>query len=189
MQATTKNICDQQLMQQICQGNEKALSQIIDRYMHDVFRMSYHLLDDTAKAEDITQDTFITLWDKPEKWQPSGTLKSWLLRIARNKSIDEIRKRKLQINIEDTNIESNDIKQDAHIFNREISTLLHMHVKALPERQCEAITIVHFLECSNTEAASIMNISVNALESLLARGRRKLRLSLKNNKDIIKGEI
>ncbi len=90
MQATTKNICDQQLMQQICQGNEKALSQIIDRY------------------------------------------------------------------------------------NREISTLLHMHVKALPERQCEAITIVHFLECSNTEAASIMNISVNALESLLARGRRKL---------------
>ena len=60
-------------------------------------------------------------------------------------------------------------------------------IAALPERQRTAITLVHTLELSNIEAAAAMDVSVEALESLLARGRRSLRTALIELKDEVAG--
>jgi RNA polymerase sigma-70 factor (ECF subfamily) len=51
-------------------------------------------------------------------------------------------------------------------------------MRALPDRQREAVSLCHYQELSNIEAAALMGVSVDALESLLARGRRALRAAL-----------
>ena len=63
-----------------------------------------------------------------------------------------------------------------------MTKIIDAYIHQLPDRQREAIQLVHLLECSNIEAAETMEISVDALESLLARGRRKLRVMLEGRK-------
>jgi len=60
----------------------------------------------------------------------------------------------------------------------EIKDQVEAAIAALPERQREAIVLCHYQELGNIEAAALMEISVEALESLLSRGRRALRLLL-----------
>lgn len=171
----TKTISDIDLVERVKSGDQSAFTQLVDRYSTPVFRFSYSFLQDAEKAEDITQETFMVLWEKPELWRPSGQLKSWLFRIARNKSLDEIRARKPNIEIEKTDLKDEQKSPAETLFDQQLTTILDHQIQFLPERQREAITLVHFLECSNIEAAETMEISVDALESLLARGRRKLR--------------
>lgn len=162
---------------------------MIDRYLTSVFRFSYSLLNDKQKAEDIAQETFLVLWEKAEKWEPTGHLRSWLFRIARNKSIDEIRRTKEFLDIETVGMV--DLKKSPYneLFDHQLTDIMHMHMQSLPVRQREAITLVHFLECSNIEAAETMDISVDALESLLARGRRQLKKLLDKHKDLLFKEV
>lgn len=118
------------------------------------------------------------LWDKPQLWKPSGQLKSWLFRVARNKCIDLTRSQKPQIEIKMVDIQSDEISAEKNTFEQQMTQIIDRRMQDLPDRQREAIRLVHFMECTNIEAAEIMEISVDALESLLARGRRKLRTLL-----------
>lgn len=127
----------------------------------------------------------MTLWESADKWKPSGQLKSWLFRIARNKSIDEIRRRKDHVNIDKTAIKDEQKSPYNHVIDHQLTSIINDHLKELPSRQSEAIILVHFLECTNIEAAETMEISIEALESLLSRGRKKLKALLGNYEDIL----
>lgn len=176
---------DEMLMRLVVKGNQDAFEELVDRHMRSVFRLSYSLLHDAGKAEDVTQETFTTLWLQAELWKPTGKVKSWLYRIARNKSIDEIRAFKDNVDVDDVELANDEPSAELKIFEGEVTTIVDENMKMLPKRQAEAIMLVHFLENTNIEAAEIMDVSVDALESLLARGRKKLRELLGNNKDIL----
>lgn len=180
-----EKISDEKLMSRVTNGDQSAYAELVNRHMKPVFRLSYSLLRDTGKAEDITQDTFFTLWESADKWKPSGQLKSWLFRIARNKSIDEIRRRKDHVDIDKTAIKDEQKSPYNHVIDHQLTSIINDHLKELPGRQREAITLVHFLECTNIEAAEAMEISIEALESLLSRGRKKLKALLGNYEDIL----
>ena len=180
---STKDTPDTQLVALVKNGDQAAFSQLVDRYMVPVFRLSYSLLQDISKAEDMTQETFMVLWQQPESWEPTGQLKSWLFRIARNKSIDEIRGRKHHQDIEATHLPDQGVSPAENVFDGQMTAIINRHLQDLPMRQREAVTLVHFLECTNIEAAETMEISVDALESLLSRGRRKLKEGLKGYRD------
>ncbi len=190
LKQNAKEISDEKLVGMVVKGDQTAYAELVDRHMTPVFRLSYSMLNDTGRAEDITQETFMTLWQQAEKWKPSGQVRSWLFRIARNKSIDDIRRIKPHSDIEKTPIQDEQKSPYAHTFDNELTTIINLQIQKLPNRQKEAITLVHFLDCSNIEAAEIMDVSVDALESLLARGRKTLRTLLNDDKDILlKGEI
>lgn len=176
---------DEALMRLVVKGNENAFEELVDRHMRAVFRFSYSLLRDSGKAEDVTQETFTTLWQRAESWQPSGKVRSWLFRIARNKSIDEIRSGKNFVDVEKQNLLDGTKSPVSQMFDHEVSNIVDNNIAKLPKRQSEAIMLVHFLEASNIEAAEVMDVSVDALESLLARGRKRLRELLGNNRDVL----
>lgn len=177
-------------MEMVVNGDQKAYAKIVERHMVPVFRLSYSMLGDTGRAEDMTQETFMTLWQQAEKWKPSGQLRSWLFRIARNKSIDEIRRLKPHSDIEDTIVLDGSKSADEQVWDREITDIVNAQMQNLSARQREAMTLVHLVGCSNIEAAETMEISIDALESLLARGRRKIRELLEPDKNfLLKGEL
>ena len=174
----TDKIPDEELIELVKNSDQVAFAELVDRYMKPVFQFSYSFIQNVEKSEDITQETFMLLWDKPQLWKPSGQLKSWLFRVARNKCIDLTRSQKPQIEIKMVDIQSDEISAEKNTFEQQMTQIIDRRMQDLPDRQREAIRLVHFMECTNIEAAEIMEISVDALESLLARGRRKLRTLL-----------
>jgi RNA polymerase sigma-70 factor, ECF subfamily len=181
---------DETCMAAIATGSTRAFKAVMDTYMMDVFRFSYSLLGDSSRAEDITQETFLRLWSHGRTWSPTGRLKSWLLKIAHHLCIDDLRKTKGHVNVDDVTA----ILVDKTAGPREVmvdlqtADILKAALFTLPERQRAAIMLVHYHDRTNIEAADIMGVSVDALESLLARGRRQLRTDLNDQKINLLGE-
>ena len=171
-------------MKLIIKNDQKAFAELTKRYLTAVFRFSYSVSQNKELAEDVTQETFMLVWENAQKWEPSGQLKSWLFRVARNKTIDALRRIKPHTDIEQTHLYDTQKSPYSNVLDSQLNVLIDAQMAILPERQREAIMLVHFLQCSNIEAAETMEISVDALESLLARGRKKLRSLLADQKEI-----
>lgn len=175
-------------MAEIASGNTQAFRDALDRYTTPVFHFALSLLKDKHIAEDVTQEACLALWKFAPDWQPSGKIKSWLFRVAHNLSIDEIRKRRPHIDIDNV-IDSLSEEQSATGFealhNNDISRLVREAIAELPVRQRAALMLVHYDDYSNIEGADIMGVSVDAFESLLARGRSSMKNRLKKHKNNI----
>lgn len=177
-------------MQRIVEGDRDAFGRIVAAHTTEIFRFAYSLLGEESRAEDIVQETCLRLWNKADQWTPSGRVKSWLLRIAHNLCMDEIRKRRENICVDTETIILPDTRPDqAKVFaDRQISQLVNAALFSLPERQRTALMLVYYHDRSNGEAAYVMGLSVEAVESLLARGRKNLRDALwESRKTLLEG--
>lgn len=176
------------LMQRIAVGDRDAFSEVLDKYMTYVYRFSFSLLKDRARAEDITQESCLRLWNNAAQWKPPGRVKSWLLRIVHNLCMDDLRSAKNHMQIEDcaeSALVSTEPDPRQHTQERQVSDIIRAALLELPERQRAALMLIHYSDCTNPEAAAIMGISVDAVESLLARGKRTLRDLLGKDKDTL----
>jgi RNA polymerase sigma-70 factor (ECF subfamily) len=185
-------ITDEQLLILIKQGDKKAFSLLMSRYLTEVISFAMRYFPQRSDAEDIAQETFTRLWCKAPDWQDKGvSVKAWLYRVAYNQSIDQLRKKKpeycpeFDVNmIDETAFIDNLMDVDKQLAVQKIA------LETLPERQRTAIALCAIKGLSNKETASVMGISVEALESLLARGRRKLKIiyQLKLDQQLVKRE-
>jgi RNA polymerase sigma-70 factor (ECF subfamily) len=112
-------------------------------------------------------------------WKPGAArFDTWMHRVALNLCYDRLRKRR-EITMDVLpEREDEGPAPDAGLVSGDTSSAVNTALAALPDRQREAIVLVHYQELGNIEAADILQISVEALESLLSRGRRALRASL-----------
>ena len=93
---------DVRLVARIRAGDQLALSELYDRYSGVVYGVALRILQDTGAAEDLLQDIFLQLWRKPDAFDSSrGSLGGWLAVIARHRSIDRLRQRRPESDIED----------------------------------------------------------------------------------------
>ena len=173
------DINDKELMQMIANGDKTAFSMLMNRHIAVVLNFNKQYLSE--EAEDITQEAFIRLWNKAPDWQDKGiSPKAWLMRVSYNLCIDELRKRKTVL-LEDTYPNLIDT-QPTHEQTLVIQSDFQLQLSALntlPERQRSAITLCAYNGLNNKQAAIVLNISADALESLLARGRRTLKKLLR----------
>jgi len=171
---------DEALIARVGRGDRVAASAIILRHSDAVLRLSWRMLGDRAAAEDAAQETFLKLWNNAAAWRPQGAkVKTWLLKIASNVCLDRLRRRGREV-ATDVPPEMPDSAPaaDERLMREERRRAVDAALAALPERQRLALVLCHYEELSQTEAAEALNVSVEALESLLARGRRALRAAL-----------
>lgn len=149
---------------------------ILDDQLSSISRFVARMLGDASEAEDITQEVFLRLWTHAARFDPCASkLSTWLHNIAHNLCIDHFRKRKRLVDQDpDQDIEGGD-EPDAALVARLNADNIREGMMKLPERQRSAIIMCHYQGLSNKEAAEILDVSVDALESLLARGRKALR--------------
>lgn len=153
----------------------KAFTALVDRHFPVVYRVVWRMMNGHADAEDVAQEAFLRLWRDPSQVREGGALRGWLIRVASNLVMDRFRAKPMQEI--DENFEMADGRgtaEDALDKSRAVATI-DAAVASLPERQKLALTLVHFEHMTNTAAATIMEVSVDALESLLARARRSLK--------------
>jgi len=182
---------DEALVRRAGLGDKAAAAQLVERHTRMIYASSYRMLGSAAAAEDAVQETFLRLWRHAGKWKPQGAkFETWLYRIAMNYCLDQLRKTKREAPEEAApeRADSGD-RQDQKIFAAERRFAIDEALEKLPERQKLAITLCHYQEMSNIEAAEIMDVSVEALESLLARGRRSLRTSLAPMREHLMGKM
>lgn len=169
---------DDSLLARVSNGDVSAWAVLVDRHLGAVTRYANWILRDAGMAEDIAQETFLRLTRKAEDWEAGGPqLRSWLFRVARNLCIDRKRtKSELPIEtVETTAIDDSQPDIDQRI---DIEKAVTGALDTLPERQRSAIVMVHYEGMSGSETAAALDISVEAVESLLSRGRRTLRTIL-----------
>lgn len=168
---------DVHLLQAIAAGDRKAFQAFLSRHLARVVQFAGRY--NRSDAEDIAQETFLRIWQKAGTWQEQGVSPmSWVYRIAYHLCIDALRRKRHVIPLTEQ-AEQADPSGDA---TRDIMAEQVLRIIAgLPERQSTAITLCACHGLSNKEAADVMAISVDALESLLSRGRRELRQQLQTD--------
>ncbi|MEE8295998.1 MAG: sigma-70 family RNA polymerase sigma factor [Sphingomonadales bacterium] len=178
---------DAALLKQVAAGDMSACRTLVDEHLKKMLGLAYQMLRDVTEAEDVAQDAFLKLWKQAPTWRPDAQIKVWLYRVVFNLCIDRLRKNKNLMDIEPPEefIEAGQIKG---LHKNEIRERLNAAIFDLPERQRTAITLVHLQEEKQKDAAAVMGVSVDALESLLARGKRNLRGKLGKHKTDLMGE-
>ena len=170
---------DQPLLVRMAKGDQRAYGLLVQRHLSRVFGLARRMLGNEHDAEDVAQEAFLRVWRHAPRWEPGrARFETWLYRVTLNLCYDRLRRRK-----ETTVDEMPDLADetpsviDAHA-GRDVAREVEAALAKLPERQRAALVLCHYQELSNAEAARLLEVTVEALESLLARGRRALRTLL-----------
>jgi RNA polymerase sigma-70 factor (ECF subfamily) len=168
------------LVKRVAAGDRGAFRSLVERHQRPLTAYARRMLSDTAAADDIVQETFLRLWTRAATYdRASARLSTWLHNIAHNLCVDSFRRdsRISYVGNDDereaTSAGPSDTREAAEQSDRVREAL-----NRLPERQRSALLLCYYQGLSNRDVASILELSVDALESLLARARRKLKTEL-----------
>ena len=166
---------DNVLLVAFAKGDRSAAQQLTERLMPKIYSHAYYRLGNIADAEDATQEAFLKLWKIAPNWEhDNAQVSTWLYRVVYNLCKDRYRRATLE-NLSSAQgathgTQSPTDKIDAQYRQK----ALYDAMSTLPENQRLAIQLRHIDELSNPEIAEVMELSVEAVESLTARGKRKL---------------
>lgn len=167
---------DGDLVVRVAAGDQEAVRELLDRHISALMAVGRRLLGSQHDAEEVVQEVFLRVWANAAKWQPGrATFATWMHRVTINLCYDRLRRRR-EITM-DTLPELADSTPgaDKGLEEEALAKRIESELQALPERQRAALVLCHYQGMSQTEAAEILQISVEALESLLSRGRRRLK--------------
>lgn len=163
------------------QGDAEAASRLVARHLPRMTALARRMLGDSAEAEDVAQDVFMKVWTQAARWQPGAAkFETWLHRVAINACYDRLRKRR-GVPLEEAGERIDPAPDPEQTLARsETAREVDAALQTLPERQRAAITLCHYQGLTNIEAAAALEVSIEALESLLSRGRRALKEKLRH---------
>ncbi len=174
---------DTALLARIGRGDAAAVRLLVAAKLPRILGLATRMLHDRAAAEDVAQDAFVRVWRTAATWQPGAArFDTWLHTVVLNLCRDRLRRRP-ETGREATDGAVPDMPDPApdaesSLIEAERDRTVAMAIARLPERQRDAILLVHYQDLSGAEAAAVLDVSIEALESLLARGRRTLRTRL-----------
>ena len=175
------------LLQRLREGDRSVFPEIVESTGSLVYNTALGIVQQEQDAEDITQEVFVTLYEKFSSFREEAKLSTWLYRITINKALDFEKKKKRKKNgglLKKMFLgEEDDLPDFDHpgvqLDKKENAKLLFHAIKKLPEQQRIAFTLQKLEGLGNQEIAVIMESTVNAVESLQNRARINLQALLK----------
>ena len=169
---------DDSLAARIRDGDDAALTELMDRYKRPILNFVYRLLGNASEADDVAQEVFVRAYQNIRKFRPgTARFSTWLFQIARNAAIDHLRKRARR--------KEDPLDNVAHaapalraVEANEIGGRIAIAVAELPEDQRTAFVLAEYHGKSYAEIADIMNCSEKSVESRLYRAKHFLREKL-----------
>lgn len=170
---------DEALLVLYANGDAVAARVLTARLVPRVLAQAQRLLGNRAEAEEVAQEAMLRLWRIAPEWrQGEAKVTTWLYRVTANLCTDRLRKARGVALDEAPEPEDARPGPAEGLQERARAEALQRALGRLPERQREAVILRHIEELGNPEIAEIMEISVEAVESLVARGKRALAAEL-----------
>ena len=171
---------DGELVARVAAGEASAARALMARHLPKILNLGRRMLGDQTEAEDVAQDVFVRVWTHAARWTPGqAKFETWLHRVAMNLCYDRLRRRPAQAIDEVAEPVDQTPGPAARLFEKDLARAVNEALGRLPDRQRAALVLCHYQGLTNIEAAKVMEVSVEALESLLARGRRTLKAQLR----------
>lgn len=176
--ATAGQESDERLVARIQRGDRDAFAILVRRHTERFFAAAYRLCGQIEEAEDIVQDAFLKLWDKPGLYDEARGAKftTWFYRVVTNQALDKMRRKKPHYNSDALDsFQSGAPDQEESLHASRQQKALEQAIQNLPARQKAALNLCFYEGLSNKEAADILGVGTKALESLLMRAKTGLR--------------
>lgn len=169
---------DEVLLARYAAGDPAAARVLTLRLVPRALGYAARLLGDAAEAEDVTQEAMLRLWRAAPGWRSGeAQVTTWLYRVVTNLCTDRLRSRRRRpVTALETapDMPDGDRGAAAGMIEADRMAALQAALDALPERQRQAVVLRHIEGFTNPEIAAVMDIGVEAVESLTARGKRAL---------------
>jgi RNA polymerase sigma factor (sigma-70 family) len=170
---------DAELLAGVGKQEPAAIRALVARKLPRLLALATRMLGDRMEAEDVAQDAFVRVWENASRWREGeARFDTWLHRVAINLCYDRLRGHRPTPVDEIPDEPDPHAPPDAELEARARDTQVKAALAKLPPRQREALVLNYYQELSNADAASLMGVTVEALESLLSRARRNLRALL-----------
>lgn len=176
---------DDALLAAYGRGEARAARILADRLLPLVWRVARRMLGDEAEAEDVAQEAMLRLWRVAPDWRPGeAKVTTWLYRVTVNLCTDRLRKSGRGVALDAVAEPEDDTPgAAARMEEADRAAALEAALMELPDRQRQAVVLRHLEGLANPEIAEIMEIGVEAVESLTARGKRALAAVLSVRKE------
>jgi RNA polymerase sigma-70 factor (ECF subfamily) len=168
---------DIELMRRLAAHDQQAFRALYQEYGKAVYSLAYRILQNATLAEEVTQDTFLKVWEQKTHWDPNkGKLRNWLLTITHFTAVDRVRRERRQPDVHPESIE--EIEDELGIGDAvpwQEGTVLRMLVNQLPEEQAALIVLAFFRGLSHSEIADETHIPLGTVKTRLRSGLHRLR--------------
>lgn len=184
---------DVRLMLQVRDGNAAAFETLVEKHQKRLVMVLEHLVSDRTQAEDLAQDVFLRVYRARQRYVPTAKFSTWLYTITHNVASNSIRKssRRKEVNLVSSPSGSVPVrpldtmaKDKSNLMptrmadQKEMAGIIHEAIQALGPRQRMAMLLSKYEGMSYNEIAETMELTTQAVKSLLSRARANLKESL-----------
>ena len=184
------DVAEKDFLQNLKRGEDRAFKILVEQHQEKVRNTCYRIVNNKEDAEDVAQDVFVEIYRSVKHFRKDAQLSTWIYRIAVNKSLDFIRKKRRKKRFgqvlslfglgEEEKKSQLTSEEDPHadLERQERTRILNQVIDTLPVTQKVAITLSKYEDLRNSEIAEIMETSLSAVESLIHRAKENLRKNL-----------
>ncbi|WP_294620737.1 RNA polymerase sigma factor [uncultured Roseovarius sp.] len=180
-----QDVSDEALLVLFANGEPAAARALTLRLTPKAFGHAVRLLGNRAEAEDVAQEALLRLWRVAPEWrQGEAKVTTWLYRVVANLCTDRLRRSGRGLALDAIPEPEDEARGPLDKMQAEArADALQVALDGLPDRQRQAVVLRHIEGMANPEIAEIMEISVDAVESLTARGKRALSAALEGRRE------
>jgi len=162
-------------------GDEAALGEVYDQFSSFVHGLALRVIGDDRAAEDVTQDVFVSVWEKPAAFEPSrGSLRTWLATLAHRRAVDYVRREEARRRRTERDANRPATTPDVEEMALALVTAERVRtaLDTLPDEQRQAIHLAYFGGKTYRQVAETLGIPEGTAKSRLRLGLRRVAMSL-----------
>ncbi|MBY0523117.1 MAG: sigma-70 family RNA polymerase sigma factor [Gemmataceae bacterium] len=185
---------DIRLMLRVRADEPGAFQELVDAFQHRLVAVMHHLVGSAEEAEDLAQEVFLRVYRARKKYRPRSKFSTWLFTIANNLALNALRTRQrkpsVPLNVSDSGalgprpaeqlVRDRASQPGQRLQQQELVGVIQRALENLNERQRVAVVLNKFEDMNYAEIAEVMDLTTQAVKSLLSRARTNLRLELQN---------
>jgi RNA polymerase sigma-70 factor (ECF subfamily) len=181
------SLADEDLMERVSNGDASAFEIIVDRHSNVAFSLAYRMCGRRGMAEDIVQESFLSLWRSGARYDRSrGSVRSWVLGVVHNRAIDLFRRDSVRTSkdvVDDATVERLAAAEttEGEAERRDEASQVRVALSGLPEEQRKVIELAYFGGFSHSQIAEMLGLPAGTVKGRMRLGLTKLRVSLQAN--------
>jgi RNA polymerase sigma-70 factor (ECF subfamily) len=158
-------------------GDQEAFRQLVERYQGAVYNLAYRMLGDPGDAEDAAQEIFVRIYRQLGRYDPARKFSTWVLAIATNYCIDQLRRRRMQL-VPLENIipwaRAREAGPEGEAITQEARDEVQRLITRLPEKYRAPLVLRYFEELSMIEIAEVLGMPEGTVKTQIHRARKAL---------------